>query len=145
MGGGNLAPQLNYKAALLLSWVSGPIRLCSRKRKPLHTRRAFGVFVQAGPGPGCSPLVARVPLLGDLLRRPARSLGSVAVWIYRGDSVDRRWLRLNSWMNGHAAMVPTTADGAQQMPQDLVGAILVHVRDALETTTAYTRTAHSVY
>ena len=67
-------------------------------------------------------------------------LGPTVVWIYRGHSVDRRWLQLNSWMNGQAVVVQQTATGETQTPQDLVGEILVHVQKALQTTSAYAQT-----
>ena len=66
-------------------------------------------------------------------------LGPTVVWIYRGHSVDRRWLQLNSWMNGQVQVVRQTATGEMQTPQDLVGAILIHVQKALQTTSAYAK------
>jgi len=74
------------------------------------------------------------------LRRMVELLGPTVVWIYRGHSVDRRWLQLNSWMNGQAVVVQQTATGETQTPQDLVGEILVHVQKALQTTSAYAQT-----
>ena len=71
------------------------------------------------------------------LKRMVELLGPTVVWIYRGHSVDRRWLQLNSWMNGQAVVIQQTATGETQTPQDLVGEILSHVQKALQTTTAY--------
>ena len=67
-------------------------------------------------------------------------LGPTVVYIYRGHSVDRRWIQLNSWMNGQATLIQQTTTGKLQTPQDLVGAILVHVQKALQTTSAYAKT-----
>jgi hypothetical protein len=67
-------------------------------------------------------------------------LGPTVVYIYRGHSVDRRWMQLNSWMNGQATLIQQTTTGKMQTPQDLVGAILVHVQKALQTTPAYAKT-----
>jgi hypothetical protein len=67
-------------------------------------------------------------------------LGPTVVYIYRGHSVDRRWLELNAWMNGQATLIQHTATGELQTPQDLVGAILIHVQKALQTTSAYAQT-----
>ena len=74
------------------------------------------------------------------LTRMIELLGPTVVWIYRGHSVDRRWLQLNSWMNGQVAVVRQTATGEMQTPQDLVGEILIHVQKALQTTSAYATT-----
>jgi hypothetical protein len=67
-------------------------------------------------------------------------LGPTVVWIYKGHSVDRRRLQLNSWMNGQVQVVRQTATGEMQTPQDLVGEILIHVQKALQTTSAYATT-----
>ena len=77
---------------------------------------------------------------GDGISSMAELLGPTVVYIYRGNSVDRRWLQLNSWMNGQATLVRQTTTGELQTPQDLVGAILVHVQNALQTTSAYAKT-----
>jgi len=61
-----------------------------------------------------------------------------AVWIYRNDSVDGRWMRLNSWLNGRVVL--QRAAGGLIPPatgQAVVSTTLDYVRDALAVMAGY--------
>ena len=65
-----------------------------------------------------------------------------AVWVYRNDSVDGRWMRLNSWLNGRVVL--QRAAGGVIPPatgQAVVSATLDYVRVALATMAAYADSA----